>query len=243
MFSSRNLLVLLFSINILSLSAQNTLEDFFDKADQFFQKNVAHGMVDYESIHTNQTDLITLTTMMSGLKLDGKTEEEKKAYWINAYNITMIKAIIRHYPVKSPLDIPGLFDKEKHPIAGESITLESIEKQKLMSVYKDPRLHFVLVCAAIGCPELADFAYRPDGIDAMLDQRTVKAMDNNYFTRLDLLSKTVRLSQIFVWYKSDFLISAKSLLDYVNTYRTSKIPAGYKVGYYEYNWSLNIKKK
>lgn len=222
------------------MKAQNSLAIFFDKADQFFQNYVSNGLVDYEAIKHDPSKLNALTAIMSEINLAGSHADERKAFWINAYNITMIRAIVKHFPLQSPLDIPGLFDIEKFPITGEALTLESIEKQKLMSAFDDERLHFVLVCAAIGCPKLADFAYRPDGLDEMLDKRTRLAINNSSFTRVNHSEHTIQLSQIFNWYKTDFLKRGKSLLAYVNRYRDIKISTGYRVEFYEYNWSLNI---
>jgi len=127
-------------------------------------------------------------------------------------------------------------------VAGELLTLENIEKQKLMAVYKDPRLHFVLVCGALGCPQLADFAYWPKQLDKQIEERTRKTLNSSYFIRVDSDNKNVLLSQIFKWYASDFLDKSSSIVSFINQYRTNPIPSEYSLDYYEYDWSINIKK-
>ena len=121
--------------------------------------------------------------------------------------------------------------------------MNDLENGKIRPEYKDARIHFVLVCAAKGCPKIASFAYFPGKLDQQLDAQTKKAMDDTYFIRVNKGDKKVEVSKIFEWYKEDFTNSGKTILEYVNAYRSEKIPADYAVSQYEYDWQLNVKKK
>lgn len=223
--------------------SQTDFEMIFEKTDAFLQKYVSGGMVDYKSINANQSRIKMLTSLYAKADLSTASNAEKKAFWINAYNLFLIDRIVKNFPVHSPLDIAGLFTNIKQKVAGEYVTLENIEKQKLLSVYKDPRLHFVLVCGAMGCPQLADFAYRSKALDRQIEQRTKKTLNSTAFIRIDTENKKVHISKIFEWYASDFLSKSTSISDYINQYRNNVLPADYSIDYYDYDWNLNVKKK
>jgi hypothetical protein len=137
------------------------------------------------------------------------------------------------------MEVKGFFDQKKHKVAGELFTLNELEKKKLLEPYHDPRIHFVLVCAAVSCPPLASFAYRADRLDEQLDEKTRQALNSNSFVRVKKDQNKVELSKILDWYQSDFTRNSPSLIAYVNLYRDQKIPTHYQVNYYEYNWELN----
>lgn len=236
-----SILLILMSL-VLSSAGQADLEQLLSKTDQFLQANVNYGSVNYEGIAENRQSLNSLVNHFEDIDLSELSSNEQMAVWINAYNVMMIKAIVNHYPISSPLDVPGIFDKEKHNIGGELMTLETVEKKKLMTDKIDPRIHFVLVCAAKGCPQLADFAYRPEELDNQLNERTKKALNSNYFIRVSSSKRKVSVSHIFEWYADDFKDGGKSILDYINQYRNSKIPSSYDLDYYTYDWNLNRKK-
>lgn len=220
--------------------AQNKAEltNFFDKANSFLNANVQNGLVDYAAIHKNQSDLNNLINTISSFELKGLSKNEKKAFYINAYNLLIIKGIIEEYPVNSPQQIPGFFDAKKHSIAGEMLTVNQIEKERL-SPKEDPRLHFVLVCGAKSCPIIEGFVYLPESLEKQLDQQSKKAINDAVFTKIDKENKVVELSKIFSWYKTDFTANSSSVIQFVNSYRTQKIPEDYKVKSYEYDWSIN----
>lgn len=173
------------------------------------------------------------------MNLQGSSSDSKKAFFINAYNLLVIQAVINQYPVKSVMDKPGFFDKTIHLVAGEKLTLNDLEKKKLLQPYQDARLHFVLACAAVSCPLLANFAYTPNDLNNQLTTRTGLALNNNSFIRVSKKDQKVQVSKIFDWYKTDFTGNNQPVLTFINTYRTDKIPANYQVSYYEYDWALN----
>lgn len=233
------LVLLTFSL----LNAQGSAE-FFSAANSFFKENVStSGGVYYASIKENPAELNKMVKMVEQFPFSSSNKTTQKAFLINAYNILVIKNVVDHYPIAKPLDVPGFFDQIKFNVAGMSLTLSDIENKKIRPVYKDARTHFVLVCAARSCPPIANYAFTPSNMESKLDARTKLAMDSKSFIRVDDAAKKVELSQIFEWYKEDFLAEAGSLLEYVNKYRTTPIPSSYKQSFYTYNWALNLKKK
>ena len=128
--------------------SQTLNNSFFTEADQFFKKHVINGRVDYAQAKTS-TDLPALITIIGQTDLSISSAAERKAFYINAYNLLVIQAAAESYPIASVNEIPGFFDRQKHQVAGESLTLNKLEKERLLKITNDARLHFVLVFMAV----------------------------------------------------------------------------------------------
>ena len=92
------------------------------------------------------------------------------------------------------------------------------------------------MCAGLGCPPIINKAYKPATLESQLQKQTVLAMDNPKFIRVN--GSKVKISQIFEWYKKDFT-QFGSLVEFINKYKTVKLPAKSKTSFYTYDWALN----
>ncbi|TVZ26777.1 uncharacterized protein DUF547 [Gillisia sp. Hel_I_86] len=211
---------------------------FFDASDAFFKQYVSNGRVKYAEIKQNPNSLYELLSQAKRVKVSTEDPDVYKAFWINAYNIGVINGIVKQFPVKSPMDIEGFFNAKTHSLGQKSVTLDDIEKKFLLGNYPDEaRFHFVLICAAKGCPPIIAEAYRPETLEKQLQQQTVKTMNSSDFIKVQ--KDKVLFSELMKWYEQDFTKGNGSLIDYVNKYRKTAIPAGLKIEFYNYNWELN----
>jgi len=220
-----------------SLSAQD-LETFFSKTNTFLGEHVKNGKVAYADINKDPSGLNELLKIAEGITVKVSDAKNYQAFWINAYNLSVIKGIIDNYPTKSPLDDKGFFDKTTYSLAGKNITLNHIENKLLRAKFNDARFHFVLVCGALGCPPLVNKAYMPNTLEAQLETQTKIAI-NGSFLKVNTKKKTVEVSEIMKWYKDDFTKDGMSEIDFINKYRTEQITDKFKFSYFTYNWSLN----
>lgn len=216
-------------------SAQDKAEQFYKKADAFFKTYVNNGKVAYADLYENEEKLQDLITLSNQIQVDKSEEIKYKSFWINVYNLGVIDQIIEHYPINSPMEISGFFDSNKRNLGGKSITLNNIENKLLRGNFKEPRFHFVLVCGAVGCPPIVNYAYTPELLENQLEKQTKLALNNTDFIRVSK-GKT-EISEIFSWYKQDFGKSKTNVSTFINKYRTEKISNTF--GYYTYNWQLN----
>ncbi|WP_040560082.1 DUF547 domain-containing protein [Kordia algicida OT-1] len=218
--------------------AQNT-DTFFNASDVFFKEYVKNGRVNYKAVKKNAAELDAILASTNKITVNKSDANTYQAYWINIYNLTVIKGIIENYPVKSPLDIKGLFDKTKYAVGGKKITLNDIEHKLLRAQFNnDPRFHFVLVCAGLGCPPIIAEAYKPETLDTQLTRQTKIALNSDDFIKVNAKKKRVQLSEIMKWYKGDFTQNGNEI-DFINKYRDEKIAEKSKISYYPYNWKLN----
>ncbi len=217
--------------------AQSTA-DFFSKTNAFLKIHVKNGRVDYGAIKDNPGHLDEILRSAQDISVAKSDSNTYQAFWNNAYNLLVIKEVAENYPVKSPLDINGIFDTTKHQIGGEHITLNAIENRLLRGSFSDEaRFHFVLVCAGLGCPPIINEAYLPDALEGQLQRQTVLALNDPDFVKVK--NDKVLLSQIFDWYKEDFITDGKTEIDFINQFRKEKIAPDKGIGHYSYDWRLN----
>ena len=220
--------------------AQGIDQSFFDQVDDLLKTHVEDGLVDYTSLEKSE-EFSSVMKRVANADLSNLDSNTEQAFYINAYNLLVIYQIIENMPLTSVADVSGFFDKNKVSVAQEQITLNRLEKERLLKKFNDPRYHFVLVCGANGCPPITNFAYTPGKLESQLEQQTMIALNKPSFIRAK--SDQVELSQIFKWYPSDFGGSEKNILAFINKYRTHQIDAGTSVKYYKYDWSLNTQLK
>ncbi len=229
------------TINYSVLHAQN-LNDYFDRADQLLEKYVEDGLVDYDRWSKEDAELKDLLRSVEQMPLEGLSEDELKAFWINTYNLLVIRSVVSAYPVQSPKGIKRFFDKKKHLVAGQKYSLNQIEKEKLLAVFPDGRLHFVLVCAAQGCPPIVAKAYRAESLEKDLEAAAKRVINDPTFVKIDLEKKQLRISKIFQWYESDFKEKHLSVFEFIKYYRTETLIEKYPIRFLDYDWTLNDKK-
>lgn len=232
------------------------------------------GWVDYDKLQADQALKGNLNTFFKQLEAHSPvnspqhfpSEADKKAYWINAYNAFTIALILEHYPIHSVMDVKtanpatwvngaGFFEYPTKIFGGETLSLNKIEKTKLKGQFNDPRYHFGINCASIGCPPLLNRVYKAETLDADLDLSAKRFINNSLNVCIDHEAKKIKLSTIFTWYEAEFLEvmpqDQKHIVNYVVKYANPKFSlqlikakkSGYAIEYLNYDWGLNKVKK
>ncbi|MEK6476179.1 DUF547 domain-containing protein [Catalinimonas sp. 4WD22] len=234
-------LLIIYGFTVTNTQAGMYYQSFLKETDSFLKQWVNDGKVDYQGIQNHFEPMETLYQAIGQIEVNKMTVEEKKAFYINAYNLIVLYQVSKYYPMSSPLDHEGFFDQVKHQVAGESMTLNHLEIMKIMIPYRDPRIHFALSNAAVSCPQMANFAYLPHKLDHQLDQSTRLSLNHENFIEIDHESQKILISRIFAWYKNDFTFHGQSVKAFINRYRNAKLPDNYALDYHEYYWILNAK--
>lgn len=212
---------------------------------------VRDGRVDYAGLaRDGQTALDAYLATLSGTcatDYSSWSTADRIAFWVNAYNAFTVRLVLNHYPVASIRTIgwlPGAAFRDAFipmpALKGGMISLDDIEHATLRSAFREPRIHFALVCAARSCPELRSEAYRGADLDRQLDDQARTFLHDPGKNRVDVAGKTLRLSRIFSWFEGDFDAAAGSVPAFVAPYLTDVAPvAVYRVEYLDYDWALN----
>jgi hypothetical protein len=263
------------AIFLLLISGRTGIAGTFDHSayDSLLYVYVENGLVDYKGIQEEKKLLTAYVDQLEHLdpeEFQTWSENEQKAFWINVYNAITIEGILRNYPItpggffarrrfprNSIRQIGGFWDTVFVRVMGKDITLNQIEHEILRKEFHDPRIHFVLVCASIGCPLLEKRAFTPEQLDQRLDQAASNFIRDANKVRLDRAKNTVYLSSIFDWYTEDFPASDEAhetfqeyskqnrgIVAFVAGYlpeeeRTFIIDNRPKIAFLDYDWSLN----
>lgn len=251
------------------LSSTAAFADFNHSSwDSLLNKNVTMtnggkaSVVNYAGMKADQTKLdsyMAATSKVSQSEFNGWSKDEQLAFLINVYNAGTVELVLTKYPsIKSIKDIGGVFGspwKQNFiPLLGKTRSLDDIEHNLIRGSkrYNEPRIHFAVNCASIGCPALLDDAFTASKLDKQLEQVTSKFLADNSRNRLK--GSTLEVSPIFKWYKEDFETNwrgTKDLEGFLARYSSSlglnksqeaDLKAGKtKISYTSYDWNLNKK--
>ncbi|MFW6077985.1 MAG: DUF547 domain-containing protein [Gemmatimonadota bacterium] len=225
--------------------------------DRLLKRHVTHaGMVDYDAFAADDS-FDGYLAGLAGADLDALDESERLALWINAYNAYTIELINRHEERESIRNINkmlGLFagngpwDERLAEVAGRTYTLNEIEHEIIRARFDEPRIHFALVCAAVGCPPLRREAYVGARLDEQLDDQARRfLLESPEKNRIDVDARRVHLSPIFDWYAEDFgdddTAVGRALAAYFppGPERELLLDGPFEIEYTHYDWSLNAR--
>ncbi|PKM28679.1 MAG: DUF547 domain-containing protein [Gammaproteobacteria bacterium HGW-Gammaproteobacteria-11] len=213
--------------------------------------------VDYPGFSASQTDLNRYLSLLSAVRPEVFAEwsrEQRLAFLINAYNAFTVKLVLEHYPLKSIKNIGGLFSspwkRSFIPLLGTSVSLDDIEHGMIRApgVYDEPRIHFAVNCASIGCPALRPEAYTAERLDVQLADATRRFLTDRQRNGYDAQADNLVLSKIFDWYEQDFIqgwgslhafsqAHASMLVD--NPEQQARLERDIRIVFAGYDWTLN----
>lgn len=205
-----------------------------------------NGMVNYQGFIDDKTQLEAyLEVLSNNAPGDTWTDNEKLAYWINAYNAFTVKLIVDNYPLESikdlnpTLSVPTvntIWSKEWFQIGGEDFSLDRIEHKILRKEFEEPRIHFAVNCASISCPVLRPEAYTAKEVGRQLDEQARIFLNDP--SRNTITEKRIEVSKIFSWFGGDFK-KGQSLVEFIDRYTKVDIDRKAKVRFMKYDWNLN----
>jgi hypothetical protein len=174
---------------------------------------------------------------------------EQRALWINLYNSLTVKVVLDHYPVESIRDIdisPGFFadgpwGKELATVEGEGLSLDDIEHRILRPIWKDPRIHYAVNCAALGCPNLRAEAFTAENADRLLDEGAGEYVNHTRGAWFE--GERLHVSSIYKWFMEDFGGSHEGVLDHLRRYARpelrERLEGERRFRGHDYDWTLN----
>ncbi|MCH9032928.1 MAG: DUF547 domain-containing protein [Planctomycetes bacterium] len=218
--------------------------------DALLRKHVdKDGWVDYKGFRKDAATLDSYIASVGHAPFADLGRDEKLSFLINAYNAFTLRLILDHYPVKSIKDIPSAkrWDAKRWRIGTMTLSLNQIEHEQIRPKFAEPRIHFALVCAAIGCPKLRNEAFQADRIEEQLEDQTRYVHSHDRWFRYQPGAKDVHLTKLYDWYGADFGQIAGSVLDFAARYSSALKSALEKdkkprIKWLDYDWTLNDKK-
>jgi hypothetical protein len=244
---------------LVAAPAKGEKDRVFDEllARYLMQGSDGINRVDYARWQASTADRAKLDGYLVALaarRPSAMARNEAFAYWANLYNAATLKVVIDRYPVKSIRDIKSetsIFDVKGYigpwrtkiaTVEGRQASLDDIEHEIMRPTFRDPRVHYAVNCASIGCPNLAPRAWRAETLDKDLDAAARAFVNHPRGARVSA-DGTLRVSSIYKWYKEDFGGTDAGVIDHLRRYAgpdlSAKLQAGVRGFDDEYDWSLN----
>ena len=205
------------------------------------------GFVDYAAFKNDIAKLDAYIDTIKTADMDNLGRDDRLAFLINSYNAFTIKLLTEHYPLKSIKDIPAAdrWDGVRWDLAGKTVSLNQIEHEYVRPNFKEPRIHFSLVCGAIGCPPLRNEAFNGETLETQLAGQSTYVHDHKTWFQYDAANNQVSLTKLYDWYGGDFKQLSGTIFEFIRTHSDKlqgvKDPS---IAWLDYDWDLNdIKNK
>jgi hypothetical protein len=244
------------SLALMSIAASNEAERSYDGYARLLAQVVKGTRVDYRALVASRADLDAVAAAFDAPETRTIAQSprlEQMAFWINAYNVFTLRAIVDHYPIRggwfasaprnSIRQIDGVWTSLTWRAAGRSLTLDHIEHEILRPVFKEPRVHFAINCASVGCPPLNREPYVAARLEAQLDEAARRYLAGP--TGLQISGDRIKVSSLLKWYGEDFGTPRdRALLAVIERFGPPAAAAlaasgRAKLEFLDYDWSLN----
>ena len=223
--------------------------------DQLLQKYVdTDGLVNYRAWQASPTDRTALREYLETLSqanpAAAASREAQLAFWINAYNAVTIDGILQKYPTDSIRNHTArlfgynIWHDLLLIVGPQQVSLDQME-HKILRPMGEPRIHFAIVCASIGCPRLLNRAYLPDELDSQLTENTRQFFSDPKKLRWTASRRQIDVSPILKWFAEDFGTTpaerAQWIAPYLPIEQARQLAARGQVTlrYLDYDWKLN----
>ncbi len=214
------------------------------KPDTTGLNRVAYGAVTAEDDKALRDYISALET----IEISTYNRDEQYAYWANLYNSITIRTILDNYPITSIRKIDGTGPLAVGPwglklatVEGREVSLDDIESRIMRPLWNDPRVHYAVNCASIGCPNLRMTAFRGATLDADLDEQARIHINNP--RGVSIVDGKLRVSSIYAWFEGDFGGSQSAVLAHLKKYAApdlkAKLEGFTSINGYDYDWDLN----
>tara|TARA_R110001583_G_scaffold22377_7_gene84021 strand:- start:21806 stop:22609 length:804 start_codon:yes stop_codon:yes gene_type:complete len=249
-------------LSLLTMSAVNAADfDLQHKQwDQLLKKNVvtinsgSATQVDYLGMKEDHQQLKSYLQTLSDVSpstFDAWSSSDRLAFLINAYNAWTVELILTKYPdLDSIKDLGSIFSspwkKSFIPLLDKTLSLDDIEQDLIRGHFNEPRIHFAVNCASIGCPALRAEAYQSDTLEIQLEEAANLFLSDKSRNRLK--GDELQISKIFDWYKADFekqgtlaafLVKYADTLNLNESQQQAVLSGDIEIEYLDYDWSLN----
>jgi hypothetical protein len=256
------------AVNVVANTIQLSESDLHASWESLLKKNInsinngASTAVDYAAFKDDRAKLqgyLKQLGKVSQSEFDAWSTSKQLAFLINTYNAWTVEFILTKYPdLESIKDLGSFFnspwDKAFIPLLGKTVSLNDIEHGLIRGSgrYNDPRIHFAVNCASIGCPALREEAYTGDKLEQQLTEQTERFLADT--SRNYIKGDNFYISSIFKWYGEDFekgFRGTKSIQGFVALYanvldltaaqKTALNKANLTIKFLDYDWKLNAK--
>jgi len=206
--------------------------------------------VNYRGVSTQRrSELTAYLDELQRVAIDRYARPEQFAFWVNLYNALTVRVVLDHYPVASIRDIDlgggffadGPWQRKLVTVEANELSLDDIEHRILRPIWNDPRVHYAVSCASLGCPNLQPRAFTGENREAMLESAARAYV--NHPRGIEFVGGRLVVSSIYEWFQEDFGGSDTSVIAHLTRYADAPLAEQLRrtrrIGGNRYDWSLN----
>ena len=185
--------------------------------------------------------------VMSEIEISRYNRDQQRAYWINLYNALTVDVVLTDFPVYSIRDITsGLFSagpwkRNLITVEDEKLTLDDIEHRILRPIWQDPRIHYAVNCASLGCPNLQNRAFTAANTEDLLNKGAIEYV--NHPRGAQVIDGELQVSSIYDWFEADFGDSEAGVIAHLKQYADAGLRAALEgvdeIDNDHYDWKIN----
>ena len=222
--------------------------------DALTRKHVSGGgktlaLLDYRGMAGDRAQLDSYLQLLASTQVSALDRSEQFAFWANLYNALTVKVMLDHYPTTTIRDVdisPGFFSDgpwgaKLITVEGEELSLDDIEHRIMRPIWQDPRVHYAVNCASIGCPDLQKGAFTGDNLDAQLDAAAWAFV--NHPRGAQVSRGKLYVSSIYEWFKDDFGGTDRGVIAHLKKYAeprlANQLARVTRISDDAYDWSIN----
>lgn len=185
----------------------------YDAFDQMLDRYVREGLVYYRAVQVERASLDRFIGEIADVSLTDVARDDRLAFWLNAYNALVLRTVIDRYPINghstqypsgSIRQIPGAFEQVEHRVAGQTLTLDQMERTEL-AAFGDPRVYLALGRGAVGGGRLRSAAFTGDELERQLSEVRAECLRRSECVQVDRANTQVVASSIFSWRSAEFV--------------------------------------
>lgn len=215
------------------------------RADQNHVNRINYAHVKHE----DKKGLKAYIEWLGTLPISTYNRDQQRAFWINLYNALTISVILEHYPVDSIMEIKlssgfftrGPWEKKIISIEKEKLSLNDIEHRILRPIWQDPRTHYAVNCASLGCPNLSNDAFTAVGMEEQLNNAASAFI--NHTRGAEVKRGKLIVSSIYEWFKEDFGNNDTKVIEHLRRYAKPTLLQNLaqinRIEGDQYDWQLN----
>jgi hypothetical protein len=249
----RTIVAALFAVGLAQPAGAAVNDPLFDQILQRYVTTDSAGLnrFNYAGLRASAADRATLDTYIAGLestRVSGLSRDAQFAFWANLYNATTIRLIVQRNPRSSIRDIKptpvslGPWKMTAATVEGRALSWDNIEHDILRVQWSDPRVHYAVNCASIGCPNIPRRAWRAATLNADLDAAARAYVNSPRGMRVEPDGR-ITISSIYVWFKKDFGNNDAGIINHLRRYATgprlAALTPTVRIKGNTYDWNLN----
>lgn len=220
-------------------SSRDHIEEhqIFGETQTFFSSESPSGLYHYENLSHHQPKIDTIIAHYLQINIDDVSTNFRKAYFLNLYELLFMKQLANHYPTHYVTDINNFFTQKVISLESKEYSLNTLRIEKIKPLFKQPDYLLLIPYGGYSDHNFDGTAFKEIDFESQKSRKLTSILNHPSYIRVKPKSKLILLPELFRWFKGEFK-NEQDIRAFINTYKTSPLPASYAIQYYPWSWKI-----